>query len=437
MEPMTRRRFLATAAGAAAAAALLPACSSGSKRSAPAPRRAVGLGKPREAPFDTIVVLTMENRSFDHLLGWLPGANGKQAGLTYVDSAGKNHATWRIAPDWQGWRYADPAHDWQSAARQWNHGANDGFLETQPRGDAYPISYYTAEDLPVLATLARSYTTFDRYFCSLLGATWPNRLYMHCAATDLDETGVYPYLQHATELPPRGMVRPSRLDLAIWDRLAEKSVSGGYYYASEPMTGLFESGKYDAISRRYERFKADAAAGRLPNVTFVDPEYGTIPELTGTSNDDHPHGSVKVGDAFIGEVYDTLRRSPQWERMVFVLTFDEHGGFYDHQPPPVVRDDNVNPNPGPHPNYNQLGFRVPCVVMGPFAPARVERAGPYEHCSILRMIEWRWELQPMHARDRYAKNLANALDFSSRRATIDIPKVVVPPTLPQPANASG
>ena len=90
---------------------------------------------------------------------------------------------------------------------------------------------------------------------------------------------------------------------------------------------------------------------------------------------------MKVGDAFIGEVYDILRKSPQWDRMVFVVTFDQHGGFYDHRPPPVVADNNFNPNPGPHPDYKQLGFRVPCVAMGPFAAARVEHAGPYAHCS--------------------------------------------------------
>src|SRR2546421_466492 len=127
---MNRRRFLSTAAGAAAAAALLPSCSGSAKTRASAtslPRG--GLGDPRQAPFDTVVLLTMENRSFDHLLGWFPGADGRQAGLTYADSAGTSHRTWPIAPDWQGWRYADPLHDWQSAARQWDHGANDGFLK--------------------------------------------------------------------------------------------------------------------------------------------------------------------------------------------------------------------------------------------------------------------------------------------------------------------
>src|SRR5260221_7453574 len=370
MEPITRRQFISTAAGAAAAGVVLAACSSGSKngpkRSAPQPRPNRGIGNPAEAPFDTVVVLMLENRSFDHRRGWMPGARGKQAGLSYADSAGKSHPTWPIAPDWQGWHYDDPMHDWRSVARQLNHGANDGFLKTQKLGDTYPISYYTEKDLPVVAKLARSYTTLDQYFCSIAGATWPNRFYMHCAATDVDETSIWPDLAHANEVLAPKFVRPSKLQLAIWDRLPAKGVTRRYSYNSEPMTGLFPSRQYEAISYRYNQFKADAAAGKLPNVAFLDPEYGATPEVTGTSHDFHPHGSVKVGDAYIGEVYDILRRSPQWERMVFVLTFDEHGGFYDHVTPPLVRDDNVNPNPGPHPNYKQLGYRVPCIVMGPF-----------------------------------------------------------------------
>ena len=435
MGGITRRQFLSAAAGVAGAA-LLPACASPLEHVQHAPRKHVlrptGLGDADDAPFDTVVVLMMENRSFDHLLGWLPGADGKQAGLEFVNRFGRSRAPWPIAPDWQGWRFADPAHDWVSAADQWNHGACDGFIRTDGGEDPFPISYYRGDDLPILATLARNYTTFDRYFCSLLGATWPNRLYLHCAATDIDETGVYPYHAHAKGLPPPDVARPSQLQLAIWDRLAEKDVRAGYYYFSQPMTGLFASRRYDAISHPYEQFTKHAAAGTLPNVTFVDPDFGTVAELTGTSNDFHPHGSVKVGDAFLGEVYNTLRRSPQWERMVFVLTFDEHGGFYDHVPPPLVRDDNRNLNPGPHPDYQRLGFRVPCIAMGPFAPRRIEHAGPYEHCSILRMIEWRWGLEPMHARDRHAKNLADALDFSTRRAPVRIPRVARPKILPPP-----
>ncbi len=146
----------------------------------------------------------MENRSFDHLLGWLPGADGKQGGLSYVDKAGTSHTQWPLAPYWQGWQYADPQHGWQAAVTQYADGAMDGFLKTQPNGDLYPIGYYIEADLPVLAKLARSYTTFDQYFCSLGAATWPNRFYMHSAATDIDDTGIYPRLPGE----PHGVAAP-------------------------------------------------------------------------------------------------------------------------------------------------------------------------------------------------------------------------------------
>jgi len=430
-DPWSRRTFLAGALGLAAAAGL-GACGSkaASGEARPTATRVAAerrLPAPADAPFDTVVVLMMENRSFDHLLGWLPGADGKQAGLTFRDTAGHAQRTYPIAPDFQGWGLADPKHDWRSMVTHYDHGKADGFLKTAPVGDHWPISYYRATDLPILASLARSYTTFDRYFCSFLGATWPNRFYQHCATTDVDLTGLFP----GTVLP-----RPSNLKLAIWDRLKAAHLSGRYYYHSEPMTGLFASKRYDSIAHPYGQFLKDAKAGTLPNVAFVDPDYGTIAELMGTSNDMHPHGSVAVGDAFIGQVYDALRTSPQWDRMVFVLNFDENGGFYDHVVPPRVRDSTVGRGPGPHPDYHRLGFRVPCIAMGPYAPAQVWKRGPYEHCSILKMIEWRWGLAPMTDRDRYARNLAEALDFSRAPAPpVTIPHVTPPATIPRPINA--
>jgi phospholipase C len=120
--------------------------------------------------------------------------------------------------------------------------------------------------------------------------------------------------------------------------------------------------------------------------------------------------------------------------MVFVLTFDEHGGFFDHVPPPAVVDNTVLPSPGPAPDLKRLGFRVPCLVMGPFASGRVVHTGPYEHCSILRMIEWRWNLEPMTARDRHAANLANVLDFSEQLKPLMLPPF--DPGLPKPCSTS-
>ena len=165
---------------------------------------------------------------------------------------------------------------------------------------------------------------------------------------------------------------------------------------------------------------------------FIDPEFGTLPELRGTSNDFHPWGSLPAGENFVRSVHEALAASPQWERMVFVLNFDEHGGFFDHVAPPRVRDDTVFPGEGPHPDVQQLGFRVPAIAMGPFAPKQIVSDGPYEHCSILKMIEWRWGLEPMTTRDRYANNLADALDFSQTRAAADLPAehAIVPGACP-------
>ncbi len=371
-----------------------------------------GISDPSKAPFDTVVVLMMENRSFDHLLGWLPGVNGKQAGLAYPGYKGGTATTAPLGSNTQACGDKDPDHTWEAMATHFNNGKCDGFLKTQFTGDHFPIGYYESAQVPILGALAKGFTLFDNYHCSILGPTWPNRFYQLSAATDVDDTGLFP-------LP--GQPRPSKLELAIFDRLSEANLTSGYYTWGEPMTELYASKKYDSLTHPKDEFFTAAAAGKLPNVTFIDPDYTTRSEYLGTSNDYHPHGDIEAGESYVAEVYNALTKSPQWDRMVFVLNFDENGGFYDHVVPPTVIDDNVNPNPAPHPDFKRLGFRVPAIAMGPFAPQKIETAGPYEHCSILRMIEWRWGLKPMSARDANAKNLAEALDFRHTREAIDLP----------------
>ena len=423
MSPTRREIFLAAgAAGAAAAAAGLVGCSdddqSGSGSTTSTVLGPGELPDPKDAPFDTVVVLMMENRSFDHFLGWMPGTDGKQAGLSYPDQAGTMHDTYPIAPDWQGCDLQDPLHLWQTMATHYNDGACDGWLKTQPEGDQFPISYYTRDDLPILAAMAEGYTLYDHYFSSMLGPTWPNRLYQLCATTDLDATGFYP-----TGDEPR----PVKLDLAIFDRLSDAGLTSAYYTWGEPMTGLFASKRYDDITYPYEKFLEDAEKGNLANVVFVDPDYTAHAEFNGTSNDFHPYGSIQVGQEFVAEVHDAMANSPQWDDSVFIMNFDESGGFYDHVPPPTVQDDTVLPGPGPFPDLKRLGFRVPAIAMGPFAPQRIETDGPYEHCSILKMIEWRWDLEPMTVRDRTAKNIAETLDFSQRRDPVTLPEFTAEP----------
>ena len=405
-----------------AAGLLLAACSSSKPKritglaARPSTTTTPRLGAPSEAPFDTVVVLMMENRSFDHLLGWVPGADGKQAGLRYPDRDGRLHPTHALAPDFQGCAFHDPRHDWQSVARQFDGGRCDGWLRTQSAGDTYPIGYYTAADLPVTAALARGHTVCDRYHCSVLGPTGPNRMYAWSATTD--------YLEFDGILNGQGK-RPSNVKLTIFDRLREARVSAAYYAGKEPQSYAFASKKYDALTRSHAEFFDAARAGTLPHVAFVDPDLDSIAEFLGTATDDHPYGDLRQGEVWIRDVYRVLAQSPQWDRTIFVLTFDEHGGFFDHVVPPVVADDTVLRGSGP--DLKRLGFRVPCVIGGPFAPARVEHAGPFEHCSILRMIEWRWGLTPMSARDRGARNLAEALDFSARAKPVALPPLAEPP----------
>ncbi len=415
---LTRRDFLTLTAGAAL---LEPLCGRAAA-SIPVPGsdagvRAKALGNPGEAPFDTVVVLMMENRSFDHVLGWLPGANGKQRGLRYTDTNGIAHETWPLAPEWQGCRFSDPDHSWQGTATQYANGRCDGFLQTAPPGDRFPIGYYGPKDLPILSALATGYTTFDNYFCSMQGPTWENRLYQLSGTTQVDMPDGF---------PKTDADRPCTISTTIFDRAAAAGLRAAYYYHGEPMTGLFKSKRYDGLSYHVDQFWTDAREGALANIVFVDPNYTDAAEDDGTSNDYHPKGSVLVAEQFVARVHNTLSRCPQWDRMVFVLNFDEHGGFFDHVPPPPCRDDTVQAGPGPHPDLRRLGFRVPAIAMGPFAPRKIESAGPYEHCSILKMIEWRWGLEPMTLRDRHAKNFADALDFTIRRAPVDLPAFTAP-----------
>src|SRR3954451_16112361 len=243
MTPLSRREFLGAVGGAAGLVAIggLEACSSGGGAKKPPPSASAtaqgvgGITDPSKAPFDTVVVLMMENRSFDHLLGWVPGADGKQAGLSYPAFHGGTARTAALAVNTQACGDKDPAHDWQSMVKHYNNGKMDGWLQTQTTGDHFPIGYYEEAQVPILGALATSYTLFDAYHCSLTAATWPNRFYMLCAATDVDETG--------GSYPATVADRPSKIELAIFDRVRAAGLTTGYYNFGEPMTGLFQSAK--------------------------------------------------------------------------------------------------------------------------------------------------------------------------------------------------
>src|ERR1700716_690969 len=141
------------------------------------------LPSPASSGIEHIVVVTMENRSFDHFLGWLPNADGKQAGLTYTDNAGVSHATHSLSGDYSGCPHPDPDHSYDGARVEYDRGLMDGFLRAGSN-DVYSIGYYGEKEIPFYEALARHYTTWHRYSASILGPTFPNRLFLHAAQTD-------------------------------------------------------------------------------------------------------------------------------------------------------------------------------------------------------------------------------------------------------------
>ncbi len=366
------------------------------------------LPSPDASGIDHIVLVMLENRSFDHLFGWLWTADGRQAGLTFRDRNGVPHATYPLRPDFKGCGHPDPDHGYLPARIQYDGGRMDGFLRS-PSNDVFAIGYYGPADIPFHAALAAHYTTLDRYFCSILGPTFPNRIFQHAAQTDRLTDSL------AVATVP-----------TIWDRLVDAGVSARYYYSNVPFLALWGS-KYVGVSGTIAEFFESASAGTLPSVSFVDPAYTLVDGAL--ADDDHPHADIRRGDAFLARVFEAVSRGPGWARTVMIVSFDEWGGFFDHVPPPrAVAANGIDPDVVA--GRTLLGFRVPVVIASPFSRGvalfpRVNHL-TFDHTSVLKLIEWRWNLQPLTARDASADvaNLAYALRF-------DEPDADVPP-LPQP-----
>ncbi len=365
-------------------------------------------------PLDTIVVLMMENRSFDHYLGWLPGADGRQAGLTYTDAAGQSFETHRLAPDWQGCAHPDPDHSWEGGRDQLDGGRMDGFLRSG-ENDVFSIGYYGEQDLPFIPSVAREFTTFDRFFCSLLASTYPNREYMHAAQSYGMTDNTMPV---GTAEYPAGFP-----DTTIFAALSAAGVSNRYFYTDIPVSALWGAPGL-ARSGQVEEYYTRCAAGTLPAVSFVDPSFNG--EEEGTSGDEHPHGDVRVGQAFMSDVVHAFLESPQFARGALFIVYDEWGGFFDHVRPPRVPD--VRSSASISEDFGQMGMRIPAVLVSPYAKRNHVDHNIYGFESILALIRYRFGLSPLTTRDRYARNIVRSFDFESK-PNYEIPSLPDPPTV--------
>ena len=367
------------------------------------------LPAPASSGIDHIVVVTMENRSFDHFLGWLPNVDGKQAGLTYGDKSGLTHLTHSLSGDFTGCPHPSPDHSYAGGRVEYDNGAMNGFLRAGSN-DVYSIGFYGEADIPFYGALARHYTTCDHYFASILGPTFPNRLFLHAAQTDrLDDSVTF------TSVP------------TIWDRLASANVSAHYYYSNVPFVALWGA-KYLPMARLYEDFLEAASTGTLPAVSFLDPRYTILDD--GTGNDDHPHADIREGDLFLYRTFQAVAKGPKWASTVLIVNFDEWGGFFEHVAPQRVTPANQLDTDVVQGKV-LLGFRVPTVVVSPFTRGNPDNNRVnsllFDHTSVLRLIEWRWGLKPLTARDASSDlfNLAYAMNFSHADPTV--------PALPEPS----
>ncbi len=400
-----RRKLLAGIAASAGAAGLAACDGSSSDEGA----KASVLPNPEDSGIDHIVVLMMENRSFDHYFSWVPGADVMRPDLTLLDSDGNPQSAYDLAPDFQGCANADPSHSYNGGRTHLNDGKMDGFLLTQPVGDRFPIGYYTADSLPFFKGVVENWTLCDRYFSGILGPTQPNRYYMHAGQTDKINNDIT-FFSQAT----------------VWDALKSVGRTGRYYYgdlAGWALVSLEFGGHNPGVENilPFDRFLDDAKNGNLADVSYIDPAM--LGEGAGTSNDDHPMADIRKGQVLMNTVYDALRTGPKWERTLFIINYDEWGGFYDHVVPPLApvtyEEFKATGNDG------RLGFRVPCVALGPRVRRGYIEKRQLDPNSILNMIAWRFGFAPLGARGTTSMNFAEVLDFSVPPNT-DAPAFDVP-----------
>jgi phospholipase C len=360
---------------------------------------------PEELDVETVVIVMMENRSFDHYFGSLSLEEGRAvAGL--VPGLSNPHPDGTIVrPFPMDLRcVADPPHSWTRSRAQVNGGANDGFVRAHfaslldddlPTAAAEQVmGYHRRAHLPILYALADEFVLCQQWFCSVLGPTWPNRFYLHSAQSNGRINNDFP------EDRVNGFTWPT-----IYDRLGEAGIEWKSYYSDLPF--LFLWGGLRAQTTRFAplaQFLDDARSGRLPAVCYLEPVFFAAP-----ANDDHPPHDIMRGQAFLSTILHALAEGPQWERSMVIITYDEHGGFFDHVPPPTVEDERSADG------FGQLGVRVPGLVISPYAHRGVASSTLYEHSSVAAFLEWLFGLEPLTVRDAQANYFIDALDVDRIR----------------------
>jgi phospholipase C len=439
-----------------------------------------------------IVVLMMENHSYDNYLGTLTGRGdglptgpGGQPAATNPRRDGGTVAAHHLTSTVQVERV--PTQSWNASHLQWNGGANDGFVNSVeqfvPGADpAVPMGYWTEQDLPFYHGLARTFPLADRWFCSCLGPTFPNRRFLlagtangliddlpwdlvdyPAAGTVFDQLtrNHISWINYHNVSPAKsvlkrilgrpGLIAARRLAaVGRWFPAVVHAVRGNKSFTSE----LYPLGLAGTVRhlKNIQQFFADADAGTLPAFSLVDPDFGDFSE-------ENPQ-DIRKGESFAAEVIKRVMHGKGWPDTLLIWTYDEHGGYYDHVPPPgAVPPDDVpgrdlvlswppairallrpflraglteleNADAGPT-TYDRYGFRVPAVIVSPYARPGHVTSTVYDHTSVLKLLQEKWNLPSLTRRDAAAQSPLDALDLAAE------PAFLTPPGLPSPALAWG
>jgi phospholipase C len=372
---------------------------------------------------DHIVVLMLENRSFDSMLGTLYPKSAHFEGLagseSNPDASGAPLPVWTTpatdagtmsipAPD-PGELFTDintqlfgtPASATAAGAPTMSGFVRNYLSQTDKPKEAYQardvMHYFMPEQLPVLTTLARQFAVCDHWYASAPCQTWPNRFFVHTGTANGYENNSPPRFPYDME--------------TIFDRIEAKNLPWKIYFHDIPQSlTLARLWPHADRFRLYAEFQHDAKAGTLPAYSFIEPRYfadGAMP------NDQHPPHVATLGEQLIADVYNAVRAGPNWAKTLLIITYDEHGGIYDHVPPPAAVPPGSSPT-SPF-NFDRYGVRVPAVIVSPYvSPGSILRApaasAPYDHTSIIATLRTRFALgSPLTKRDAVAPSIGAVL----------------------------
>jgi phospholipase C len=380
------------------------------------PNPSVAPGTESLPEIEHIVVVMMENHSFDNLLGMSGRGDGFPLGPNRLPTAacpdGKGglvhafHMPSECMTDGVG-------NDWNTGHGSYDNGTNLGFVKSST-GES--MGYFIEDDIPFTWGLASTFPIADRWFCSLLGQTNPNRRYLYAGTSlGLVNDGL------PTELPPNG---------TIFDSFNKHGITWKNYYSDNPspLVWLGLGAHADILDRlvKMEEFYKDADAGTLPQFSMLDPNY-TI------QSEENPQ-DIQFGEQYLSDVINAVMQGPKWSKTLLIWTYDEWGGWYDHVPPPAaIPPDDIPPDlpPGSLPGgFDLYGFRVPAGVVSPYARRDFVSHTVYDHTSILKTVETKWNLPALTRRDANASDILAMIDLKAK------PAFLTPPRLPYPANAA-